>query len=338
MIDATYYERLDSRSRHTYDVIVADLRSMSPRILADGVDEDMLQDILRNRPELFYVSQQFAVAYSLLGRSIQPSYLYPREQASQIAGELARKVEEVVRERINDHQSDYDKVLVLHDYLACTAQYDDEAAAANDRMVARDPRIAESHTVVGPLLRGKAVCSGFAKAMKMLCDRVGVKCCTIGGTASNVMSSGPHAWNMVCLGGRWHHVDVTWDNQFSMNGDIPNYGYLNVDDETMSRDHRWERSLVPTSPDDPYNYFRMNDSLVDGRVQLERLLKDRFDTEEPFVLFKVKRDSPFAQKIGSDLNEIVYKAASQCRYTRLSGFRCESIPEQLVFDIQPVYH
>lgn len=68
---------------------------------------------------------------------------------------------------------------------------------------------------------GKTVCSGYAGAMTILCNAVGIDCVTV--------TSSSHAWNNVCVHGNWYIVDVTWDDQ---SGGII-YRYYNKSEESI---------------------------------------------------------------------------------------------------------
>lgn len=48
------------------------------------------------------------------------------------------------------------------------------------------------------------VCSGYAGAMKTLCDRVGIPCV--------IVTSDSHAWNNMEIEGKWYAVDVTYND------------------------------------------------------------------------------------------------------------------------------
>lgn len=56
---------------------------------------------------------------------------------------------------------------------------------------------------------GRVVCEGYAKAFKVLCDRLKIPCVCIGGVAAGEL----HMWNYVQMSDlRWYLVDVTWDD------------------------------------------------------------------------------------------------------------------------------
>lgn len=141
-----------------------------------------------------------------------PAYLYSPAEATKIRGQLDAAAQSIISEHINDHQSDYDKVRSLHDYLKSNLEYDTVAASSHRP---NERNIAEAHNIIGALLKHKCVCEGFAKAFKFLCDKIDLECWVVSGKGSSSIGAGPHAWNIVKINGYYHHVDVTWDNQYS---------------------------------------------------------------------------------------------------------------------------
>ena len=66
-----------------------------------------------------------------------------------------------------------------------------------------DKTISKKHIrdVYGALINKEAVCVGYAKAFKYLCDKAEINCILI--------KNKTHAWNYVQLDGRWYSVDTT---------------------------------------------------------------------------------------------------------------------------------
>ena len=95
--------------------------------------------------------------------------------------------------------SEVEKYRAIHDYLWAVANYDLTATNA--------------HSAYGLLLDGgAAVCEGYSKAFKILCDEAGLPCMLISGESSPGSGVIDHMWNAVCLDGEWFCVDVTWDD------------------------------------------------------------------------------------------------------------------------------
>ena len=62
------------------------------------------------------------------------------------------------------------------------------------------------------------VCEGYARAFKVLCDRMNIPCVLTEGMARNstTASAELHMWNYVQVDGSWYAVDVTWNDPRSI--------------------------------------------------------------------------------------------------------------------------
>ncbi|MBQ2244510.1 MAG: hypothetical protein II320_01580 [Oscillospiraceae bacterium] len=66
------------------------------------------------------------------------------------------------------------------------------------------------------------VCEGYARALKVLCDRLGIGCTLVEGDAKATATGATqaHMWNYVQVDGGWYAVDVTWNDPVtSLSGD-----------------------------------------------------------------------------------------------------------------------
>ena len=80
--------------------------------------------------------------------------------------------------------------------------------------VAYDKEGERQHIATGALIDGRAVCDGYAKAIKLLCDREGIPCVVVAGKAVQNGGTDLHAWNYVQLeNGLWYALDATWDDR-----------------------------------------------------------------------------------------------------------------------------
>ena len=161
-----------------------------------------------------------------------------REKAEKTA-QKCKKILKKIKGR-----TDYEKEKWIHDYLVKNIVYgypDDNMSQEGD-----------AFTTYGALVRGKCVCNGYAEAMKLLCDLSGIECKMITGTAGGEN----HAWNLVKLGGRWYHTDVTWDDPSpDVKGRVL-YTYFNVEETALDKSHSWDDEWYPSADGKEYNYFR----------------------------------------------------------------------------------
>ncbi len=154
------------------------------------------------------------------------------------------KANSIVAQVITPGMSDYDRALALHDWLIYNANYDFTFT---------------HYEAAGVLLYGTGVCESYGRAYLMLCTIAGLECMYISGDAYSNGSWGSHGWNMVKLNGQWYHVDCTWDDPGT--GGSERHTYFCIDDETMAKNHRWNR------PDDIYGSDSIPPESVDGELE-----------------------------------------------------------------------
>jgi len=150
----------------------------------------------------------------------------------------------VINSLITTSMTDYDKELVIHNWIIKWADYDTEALS-NAPDAAPDP---DNDNPYGLLMNKRAICRGFTYTFQLFMDMLGVECITIEGSSGQARDE--HAWNMVRIDGEWYCVDVTWNNPIGSGdvtwGDEITHKYFNVTSKFM-RDtgHHWDNSDVP---------------------------------------------------------------------------------------------
>lgn len=116
----------------------------------------------------------------------------------------------------------YEKLKSIHDGIAKQVIYDPNLGAAGENPTDHEP----TSVFLEPFT---TVCEGYAEAFQLLCQREGIPCVTVVGTANG----GGHAWNYVQMeDGVWYAVDLTWDDQ-DKTGDIL-YDYFLVGSQTQN--------------------------------------------------------------------------------------------------------
>lgn len=210
-MQSVYYNNLGANKR-IYDAALQCFQNRGRSFPVTGSipAAELAIEVLNDHPEIFYVGQEFRVMSSLMRRDIMPVYLYSPAESVKIRNQLDATAQTIISEHINDHQSDYDKVRSLHDYLKSNLEYDTVAATSHRP---NERNIAEAHNIIGALLKNKCVCEGFAKAFKFLCDKIGLECWVVSGKGSSSIGAGPHAWNIVRINGYYHHVAAESENR-----------------------------------------------------------------------------------------------------------------------------
>lgn len=193
-------------------------------------------NVLNNYMDLFFVDySRFSYSpgnFGLVARII-PTYILDEESTV----EMQKVIDEVSKDAVSlvkEDMADYEKALVIHDWLATYCEYD-----YDNYLLDEIPD--SSHSMYGPFLYKTAVCDGYAKAYKYIMqDKLGIPCYL---TTSDEMN---HAWNIIQIDGSYYHVDVTWDDPtWDSIGRVTHNNFLLSDTGIEKTEHSgWETTLT----------------------------------------------------------------------------------------------
>jgi hypothetical protein len=236
----------------------------------------------------------------MLGNKIfyEPNYLFDKQTIQQKKTKLFSVADGILKQLIHHTMDDYAKELALHDYLIKQVVYD------YDSLSMRNPPN-EIYSAYGALINNKAVCSGYAHAMKLLLDRCGIDCLIVTGdsTIPDSNSSVGHAWNIVKIKQQFYHLDVTWDAPINKRPNELFHYYFNVTDKDILIDHTWIFD-TPKCTADEYNYFTVQGlNINDEAVLIEKLKQAIRDKKSTFIFRYIAH---YSSAINSDkLNAMI---------------------------------
>lgn len=222
------------------------LESLAPSFSVPRLDGKELADIyfmLRlDCPEIFY-TVQFRYRYYPDSEYVEmiPEYLFNKNKILDHRKAMEARVKKLARQA--EKLSEKEKEQFVHDFICENVRYD-------------KLKKAYSHEIIGPLGQGVGVCEGIAKSVKILCDALGIWCMIAVSEANpekNIKYR--HAWNIVRIGGKYYHLDVTFDNSLSSEHGI-RYDYFNLSDAQIFRDHEPVIWHVPACEDGDHTYYR----------------------------------------------------------------------------------
>lgn len=213
------------------------------------------------------------------GDSVVYAYLNnDRSLLSQKELELYRFAVDFVNNRLDSKMSDYDKEIIIHDYICETLGYQKEAD--ND---------ADKYNITGAycLTTGFANCQGYTDAFYMLTNMAGIRCQKVSGEAQGTA----HTWNVVNIDGRWSYIDVTFDDTaFDSDGAVF-YAYCNVPEEYLVKSHIFadNQTLFPTAGYEDFYYTRKGNAVFskeDFRQIVYLPISEGATRVEAFILIK----------------------------------------------------
>jgi Transglutaminase-like superfamily len=157
----------------------------------------------------------------------------------------------LVGELISSQQTDRQKVASIFRWVTGNISYNVRVAGRNRYSYIREDMDDDTGMIIKPLnlrvaetvlKRRMAVCDGYSRLIKTLCDNAGIPCEVITGYARTGWYRGQngfgsnHAWNAVYFDSAWHLLDATWAS-----------GYINYRGDEFT--HRYDEKYFLTSPD-----------------------------------------------------------------------------------------
>ena len=122
----------------------------------------------------------------------------------------------------------YDQIRYLNNWLTTHNAYSAAHATGEYPLIVWSPMSAlrGCNDTNGP------VCEGYARAFKVLCDKLGIPCVLAVGNAYGYVGATPeaHMWNEVMMNDdKWYAVDVTWNDPITGNDQDPKVSGLETE-------------------------------------------------------------------------------------------------------------
>ena len=118
--------------------------------------------------------------------------------------EINQVVDQLYNQLVVVGDSDINNIRRVHDYIINHTTYDSLRSDYNITTYRSD-------IAYGPLLQGYGICGGYADAMELFLEKMGI--------INYKISSDQHVWNAVYLDQKWYHLDLTWDDPVTTNGE-----------------------------------------------------------------------------------------------------------------------
>lgn len=241
-----YFSALSENGKRAYNAILSEIENFPERIevpeLTDTELEQVWIAVIYDNPELVMLGRECVLTSERRRFYFSCEYTMTQNEYQARKAEMQAKLDELLPET-EALESDFDRELFIHDTIINSCEY----VSAED---------ASHSTAYGVLVKGTASCEGYAKAAKLLLDKVGIENYLICGTASREDgTSEGHMWNIVCIDGEQYNLDLTWDDPIG-EGDIENrrYAYFNITDEDILKTHTFD-GTVPGCTATAENYF-----------------------------------------------------------------------------------
>lgn len=326
--DSYVYSQLDEESREKYLILLDALEAREARSYPE-TDMDDLQRIqkcvMADHPELIDVSGVQLLTESNRGSglvtnvSVEGQYSCSADEAYDMGRQLDAALA-ACTDALPVDAGDYEKAKSLYEYLSEHVEYDHAAASGASGALGAP----SGQTAYDALVKGRAVCAGYARAYQLLLQRLGIPCVYVSGVANG----GGHAWCAALLDGEWYFVDPTWgDPQFLDEGGQAgdsghvDYDYLCVTSDDISTTHVIDSPYPApacTSMADNY-YVREGLFVSDGGIEAAgRIIQDAVGRGDSSVAFRCGAREQFDQLVRELFDgRAVYRyiPGDSCRYS-----------------------
>lgn len=289
------YDELNDEERIVYTEIYSILSTLSKDTKVSTTDPDEIEKafsyVMLDHPELFYLTGYSFTKY-MRGNKIEKITLSGNYTMSEsLVGESKELVDSYVEKCISGYDGpvdDYEKIKYVYEYLIKNTEYD--MSAKNNQ------------NILSVVTEGRTVCQGYAKAIQLILNKMGVFCILCEGTVKGTES---HVWNIVRIDDKYYHVDATWgdasymieDNEGDFEAPEINYDYLCIPDDEIEETHVFKDNISRPVCDSMRDNYYVREGLylteLDTDIIREAFLKAR-DRGDDMVTLKCENANVYS--------------------------------------------
>ena len=316
-----YFNRLSATGKSVYQAMDTGIKSFFPDINIPFAPQNEISKafdaLLWDNPMFFYTSSYTITSSAQKKLCIfKPNYLFAPHTAKQYKDRIIQYLQQ-----FNGIQgmADMEKELYVHDFCLNNFKYDYAFGE-------------HAYSVLGPVMKGAAVCEGISKFVKLALDHLRVKNIIVHGNASGPMqgTNSKHAWNIVKISGQTFHLDVTFN--LSQTTAQNRYDYFNLSDEEIKKDHSFANDF-PKCVTSDMDYYNVHGMTANSPAELGVMIGNNLRQGKKITIVKIKN----ATDAANILNKVAAVADKQFR-----SFSCnQSImvevrynPVQMVFEVE----
>ncbi len=275
-IEPFYYSHMSPADKPCYDKLLAAVKEFRTEVdLGKPVAREtvfkLLQAVVYDHPEYYYYDPQ---KYADTGNGTirlcygidQAKYESQMREIEEACRAFEQPILDKEKENPDQKMSAYMKALTLYHSIAALVEYDNEGLDQQSYNT-YNRELDYLRNIYGAIVEKRSVCAGYAIAYQFLLRRHGIESIYCAGPMAGRHYSGPyngHAWNIIRLGGKYYHVDITWDdatNRYSaIHGGDSLFKYFCVTTEEIERTRRtdWCPYPVPECTAIDHNHQMVN--------------------------------------------------------------------------------
>jgi hypothetical protein len=191
--------------------------------------KDLLNAAIISDDYLHYIVKTYGYNATFKGNTADITFRFTYWESQSQTNEVKKRVAQTLKKILTSDMNDHQKEKAIHDWIVTNVAYDKSLV---------------SHSAYDGLINGQTVCQGYALLTYEMMKQAGIPVKIIEGTSRGIA----HTWNLVRIGGKWYHLDTTWDDPVPDVAGRAVYDYYNLADSELRTDHRWKPSAsYPTA-------------------------------------------------------------------------------------------
>ena len=263
------------------------------RLMSDFV---AARDTFRfDNPDLFYVDfaklsirqLQNGNNYRInLGIGREDNYFYDgfnKNNIDEAINSLNNKINTIV-EKTNSKENKIDKIEVVYKEVMASATYALETTAKEEnKLYVRTP--------YGSLIKGEALCEGFARGLKLVLDKLGYNSVLVQGMYAYQDRTELHMWNYIQMeDSRWYLLDPTMDNGLKEDGSSREY-FMKCGTDKVATEYIADGVVSVTSDKNTFE------------LSYPSLSPVKYEADSAYFTFEKEGEKTFANYLGMGLSE-----------------------------------
>lgn len=263
------------------------------RLMSDFV---AARDTFRfDNPDLFYVDfaklsirqLQNGNNYRInLGIGREDNYFYDgfnKNNIDEAINSLNNKINTIV-EKTNSKENKIDKIEVVYKEVMASATYALETTAKEEnKLYVRTP--------YGLLIKGEALCEGFARGLKLVLDKLGYNSVLVQGMYAYQDRTELHMWNYIQMeDSRWYLLDPTMDNGLKEDGSSREY-FMKCGTDKVATEYIADGVVSVTSDKNTFE------------LSYPSLSPVKYEANSVYFTFEKEGEKTFANYLGMGISE-----------------------------------
>jgi hypothetical protein len=207
--------------------------------------KDILNAAINSDDYLHFNVKAYGYNATIKGNTAAITFRFTYWETLSQTNEVKKRVTQTLSQILTPDMNDYQKEKTIHDWIVTHIAYD-------KRLV--------SHSAYDGLMNGHTVCQGYALLTYEMMKQAGIPVKIVEGTSRGIA----HTWNLVQIGGKWYHLDTTWDDPVPDVAGRTVYNYYNLTDSELRTDHRWKKSASYPTAVTPYDQILTSLAVTDA--------------------------------------------------------------------------